>query len=332
MVPGAILHSATPDLKKVDDMNDRLLLTPEVADALSDNRPVVALESSIVAQGLPEPDNLIVGRAMQDAVRDQGAVPAMTAVLGGRLRVGLSDDDMARLANAPDGRKCGGRDLGAVLALGLPGATTVSATVAIAAAAGIAVFGTGGIGGVHRQPDGAGGPARADISADLLAMSRAPVAVVSSGAKSLLDLPTTLEMLEALGVPVLGFACDQFPAFYSAESALPVSHRFDDLGQLAAALTHHWALPHSGGALVCNPPPAKLAMAGDEVEVLVQGANKAAEAAGITGAALTPFVLAHMRTASQDRTLHLNGALAIANAALAARLALALKAGLETAH
>ena len=141
MAPGAILHSATPDLKKVDDMNDRLLLTPEVVDALSDNRPVVALESSIVAQGLPEPDNLIVGRAMQDAVRDQGAVPAMTAVLGGRLRVGLSDADMARLANAPDGRKCGGRDLGAVLALGLPGATTVSATVAIAAAA--------GIGGVH---------------------------------------------------------------------------------------------------------------------------------------------------------------------------------------
>lgn len=320
-----------------DRMSDRLLLSPEVADAVAENRPLVALESSIVAQGLPEPHNLIVGRAMQDAVREQGAIPAMTAVLDGRLRVGLSMDEMARLAAAPDVRKCGGRDLGPALALGLPGATTVSATVQIAAAVRIQVFGTGGIGGVHRQLDNVGGqapmparmPARMDVSADLLAMSRAPVAVVSSGAKSLLDLPTTLEVLDSLGVPVLGFGCDQFPAFYTADSAWPVGYRFDDMAQLAAALNNHWSLPHAGGALVCNPPPADLAMGWDEVEALVQGANKAAGAAGISGAALTPFVLAHMRTASQDRTLHLNAALAIANAALAAKLAIELKGELN---
>jgi pseudouridine-5'-phosphate glycosidase len=220
-------------------MSKNLLLADEVASALAEHRAVVALESSIVAQGLPEPENLQVGQAMQAAVRQQGAIPAMTAVLDGRLRVGLSLDDMARLAASPDGRKCGARDLGPALALGLPGATTVSATVSIAAAAGIAVFGTGGIGGVHRAvPDAADtlGAARADISADLLAMSRAPVAVVSSGAKSLLDLPTTLETLEALGVPVLGFGCDLFPAFYSADSGLEVSYRFDDLPLLAEAL------------------------------------------------------------------------------------------------
>lgn len=312
-------------------MNDRLVLAPEVADALADRRPVVALESSIVAQGLPEPDNLIVGRAMGDAVREQGAVPAMTAVLDGKLCVGLSVEEMTRLAAAPDVRKCGARDLGPAMALGLPGATTVSATVQMAAAAGIQVFGTGGIGGVHRVlsgPNGllGGAPASGwvDMSADLLAMSRAPVAVVSSGAKSLLDLPTTLEVLEALGVPVLGYGCDQFPAFYTADSGLAVSYRFDRLDDLAAALQNHWSLPHTGGALVCNPPPANLAMAAGEVEDLVSGANDAAAAAGISGARLTPFVLSHMRQASDDQTLHLNSALAVANAALAGQLAVHL--------
>ena len=307
-------------------MNENLLLTAEVADALAENRAVVALESSIVAQGLPAPDNIIVGQAMQDAVREQGAVPAMTALLDGRLRIGLTADEMARLAAAPDVRKCGGRDLGPAMALGLTGATTVSATVQLAAAAKIAVFGTGGIGGVHRIPAGNAAPARVDISADLLAMSRAAVAVVSSGAKSLLDLPTALETLEALGVPVLGFGCDRFPAFYTAESDLSVTYRFDDLDQLADALRKHWSLPNAGGALVCNPPPADLAMAADEVETLVQGANAAAAAAGISGAPLTPFVLSHMRQASQDQTLRLNGALAIANAALAGQLAVQLAA------
>jgi len=309
-------------------MDKTLLLSAEVADALADKRAVVALESSIVAQGLPEPDNLRVGHAMQDAVRQHGAVPAMTAVLDGRLRVGLDGDAMARLAASPDGRKCGARDLGPALALGLAGATTVSATVTIAAAAAIAVFGTGGIGGVHRtMPEtnpGSGVSPKADISADLLAMSRAQVAVVSSGAKSLLDLPTTLEMLEALGVPVLGFGCDRFPAFYTAESDLAVTYRFDDMALLAAALQAHWNLPHTGGALICNPPPEDVAMAADEVEALVQGATKAAHAARVSGGELTPFILSHMRQASNDQTLRVNGALAIANAGLAAQIAVSL--------
>ncbi|MBT3330540.1 MAG: pseudouridine-5'-phosphate glycosidase [Rhodospirillaceae bacterium] len=310
-------------------MDEPLLLAAEVADALAENRPIVALESSIVAQGLPEPDNLRVGQGMQDAVRQHGAVPAMTAVLDGRVRVGLSVDDMTRLAAHPDGRKCGARDLGPALALGLAGATTVSATVTIAAAAGIAVFGTGGIGGVHRMAPGSGTSPKADISADLLAMSRVRVAVVSSGAKSLLDLPTTLETLEALGVPVLGFGCDRFPAFYTAESDLNVTYRFDDMAMLAAALRGHWALPHTGGALVCNPPPEEVAMAADEVEALVLDATAAAHAAGISGGELTPFVLSHMRRASGDQTLRVNAALAIANAGLAGKLAASLAISLK---
>jgi len=303
-------------------MSEKLLLADEVAQALANDHAVVALESSIVAQGLPEPDNLEVGQAMQAVVRQQGAIPAMTAVLDGYLRVGLTLDEMTRLAAASDCCKCGARDLGPALALGLPGATTVSATVAIAAAAGIQVFGTGGIGGVHRMTPGSA--ARADISADLLAMSRAPVAVVSSGAKSLLDLPTTLETLEALGIPVLGFGCDQFPAFYAADSGLDVSYRFDDLALLAGALRSHWSLPNAGGALVCNPPPEDTAMAADEVEALVQDATAAAGTAGVAGAALTPFILAHMREASGSRTLRVNAALAVANGVLAGRLAVEL--------
>lgn len=304
-------------------MSENLLLADEVAHALANEHAVVALESSIVAQGLPAPENLEVGQAMQTAVRQQGAIPAMTAVLDGRLRVGLSLDDMARLAASPEGRKCGARDLGSALALGLPGATTVSATVAIAAAAGIRVFGTGGIGGVHRTTPGA--PAKTDISADLLAMSRAPVAVVSSGAKSLLDLPTTLEALEALCVPVLGYGCDQFPAFYTADSGLEVSYRFDDLALLAEALRAHWSLPGSGGVLVCNPPPRETAMGREEVEALVRDAASAANAAGISGGALTPFILSHMRDASSGQTLRVNAALAVANAGLAGRLAVELE-------
>jgi len=311
-------------------MDEKLLLAAEVAAALAENRPVVALESSIVAQGLPEPENLRVGQAMQDAVRQHGAIPAMTAVLDGRLCVGLGPDDMARLAAAADGRKCGARDLGPAMALGLPGATTVSATVRIAAAAGIPVFGTGGIGGVHRMTAGSAITSRLDVSADLLAMSQAPVAVVSSGAKSLLDLPSTLETLEALGVPVLGYRCDQFPAFYSAESGLSVTFRFDDLALLSAALRAHWSLPGAGGVLVCNPPPPDLAMSGDAVEALVQDAVRAAGTAGITGGALTPFILSHMRQASGGQTLRVNAALAIANAALAGQLAVSLAASLST--
>jgi pseudouridylate synthase len=305
-------------------MDEKLLLAEDVATALAENRPVVALESSIVAQGLPEPDNLRVGQAMQDAVRQQGATPAMTAVLDGRLRVGLKPEDMARLAAAADGRKCGARDLGPAMALGLPGATTVSATVRIAAAAGISVFGTGGIGGVHRMTTAATATGRIDVSADLLAMSQAPVAVVSSGAKSLLDLPTTLESLEALGVPVLGYRCDQFPAFYTADSDLSVSHRFDDLALLAEALRAHWSLPGAGGALICNPPPSDVAMKSSEVEALVQAAVNAAANVGISGGALTPFILSHMRQASGGQTLRVNAALAIANAALAGQLAVCL--------
>ncbi|MDP6345499.1 MAG: pseudouridine-5'-phosphate glycosidase [Alphaproteobacteria bacterium] len=304
-------------------MNELFQVAPDVASALAEGRPVVALESSIIAQGLPHPDNLTVAAAMHRAVRERAAVPAMTAVVDGRIRVGLDEDGIARLVH-PDCWKCGARDLGPAVAAGVVGATTVSAALRISAALGIRIFATGGIGGLHRADRAPGVLGRLDISADLMELARAPVAVVSSGAKSLLDLANTLEILEALGVPVFGYRCLEFPAFYTAKSGLPVMRRFDEPQVLAGALAAHWSLPGAGGALICNPPPAHEAMPADEVEALVVAALKAADAAEVSGGALTPFVLSHMATASAGRTLAVNSALAIANADLGGEIADAL--------
>ena len=294
------------------------LLAPaaEVAAALAAGRPVVALESSIVAHGLPAPDNLAVGRAMLAAVRAGGAVPAMVAVLDGAVRIGLDDAQLERLAR--DGAaKCSTRDLGILVATGAAGGTTVAATARVAAALGIRVFATGGIGGVHPG-------ARLDVSADLLELSRSPVAVVSSGAKSILDLPATLEVLEALGVPVIGHGTAAFPAFHAADSGLPLKHRIDDPVRLAAALRAHWSMPGAGGVLVCHPPPAGDALPLDEVNRLVGLALAEAEAAAIAGDAVTPYVLGALARLSGGATLRVNRALAVANAAAGARLAVAL--------
>jgi len=303
-------------------MQDFLVPAPEVADALAAGRPVVAMESSLIAQGLPQPHGVETARAAAAAIRREGALPATVAVLDGVIRVGLDGDQLARLAAGP-ALKSGARDLPLAVATGADAGTTVSATVRVAAALGIRLFATGGIGGVHRRLDPAVA-APADVSADLPELARGQVAVVATGAKSILDLPATLELLETLGVPVIGYATDRFPAFYAADSGLPVPHRLDDAAACARFLQVHWSLAGAGGALICQPPPAASAMAADEMAALVDRALADAAAEGVSGQQVTPFLLARMRELSGNRTLTVNMDLVVENAALAARLAVAL--------
>ena len=286
--------------------NGSIEVSQEVRAALDGGRPVVALESSIVAQGFPQPQNREVGLGMLSAVRDGGAVPAMTAVIDGRIKLGLDDAGLDRLA-FEHSIKCSARDLGPAMASGATGATTVAATLRIAATAGVRVFATGGIGGVH---PGAGG---SDISADLPELGRCPVAVVCSGAKSVLDLPATLERLETEGVPVIGVGCDELPAFHTRSSGLALKYRMDDMGELARAAAAHWSLPGADAALDR-----------EELDGLVADALAEASRAGIRGDAVTPYVLAALNRLSDGRTLNVNHALAVSNAALGARLAVAM--------
>jgi pseudouridine-5'-phosphate glycosidase len=297
-----------------------LTLSDEVRAAVAAARPVVALESTLIAHGLPWPDNLQTARAAEAAVRAAGAVPATVAVWHGAPTVGLTDDQLAELARAGGVLKASRRDLGAAVGLGKLAATTVSATMALAAAAGVRVFATGGIGGAHRDAD------PFDISADLAELARTPVLVVCAGAKSILHLPRTLEVLETLGVPVLGHRADAFPAFYVAGSDLPVSCRVESAAEAAAVFAAHVRMG-GGGAVLARPCPADVAVPADEFRGWLAAAEAAARAAGVTGAAVTPFLLARLAEQSGGRTLAANRALILANAALAAEVAVALAAG-----
>ena len=300
---------------------DAIELADEVAAALAAGRAVVALESTLVAHGLPWPDNLEVGRALEAEVRAGGAVPATIAVVGGRARVGLDGGTLERLASG-GGRfaKAGAADLAVHLARGGDAATTVSATAFLAARAGIRVLATGGIGGVHRGDAG-------DVSADLDTLARTPIAVVSAGAKAILDLARTAEALESLGVLVIGFATDELPAFWSRSSGLPLEHRVDDVGELAAIVGRRLALGQAG-VVVANPIAAADEIPADTIERAVQAALAAAAAAGVGGKRLTPFLLAELARVTGGATVRANRALAAGNARLAAGLAGALAAGL----
>jgi pseudouridine-5'-phosphate glycosidase len=280
---------------------------------------VVALESTLIAQGLPWPQNLETARAAEEAVRSAGAVPATIAILQGRVVVGVGDAALEYLARASGIRKASSRDLGPCLATRADAATTVSATMRIAHLSGIRVFATGGIGGVHPRTPGA----PLDVSADLIELSRTPVAVVCAGAKSILDLPATLEVLETLGVPVLGYRSDRFAAFYVQASELPVSARLDTTADLAAACTAHWALS-GAGLLVAQPlqPPHDLPR--EEFDRIWQKADSIARLQGVNGPALTPFLLGRIAEISDGRTLRANHELIVANARLAGELAVAL--------
>ncbi len=292
-------------------------LHADVALALHEGRPVVALESTVITHGLPQPLNLELARRMEAEVRSAGAQPATIAVVNGQVRVGLTQDELERLALAPDVRKVSRRDLGAVISRGEWGGTTVAATMLAAHAAGIRVFATGGIGGVHRG--GAG-----DVSADLPELARTPVAVVCAGAKAILDLPRTLEWLETAGVPVIGWNTDEFPAFFSRSSGLPVSIRVDRPQGAADILRAHWAIADAGGALVCVPCPEEFAVPASQVEPKLQQALAQAEAGHVFGKDLTPFLLSRLAELTGGETLRANLALLRQNARVAAEIALAL--------
>lgn len=293
----------------------RIHLSPEVSAALADRRPVVALESTLIAHGLPRPVNLDVARESEAAVRSVGAVPATVAVWKGVPTVGLSDDQLAELAATDGVLKASRRDLGAAVGLGKTAATTVSATMTLAHAVGVRVFATGGIGGAHRPP-----APEWDISADLTELARTPVLVVSAGAKSILDLPRTLEVLETYGVPVIGFRTDVFPEFYSRGGSLPVTVRVDTPVDAAKVFAAHVALG-GGGAILANPLPEVHAIPAEELAEAMRMANEAADVAGISGAKLTPFLLAKLAELTGGRTLAANRTLIVHNARLAAEVA-----------
>ncbi len=299
----------------------KIEFSPDVAEARKSGQAIVALESTIISHGFPHPENLAVAAEMEETVRQQGAVPATIALIDGNIKCGLTESEVHRLATDAGVRKCSVRDMAVIMAEQGMGSTTVAATAFIAAKAGIQVFATGGIGGVHRREEGGDGY---DISSDLLELSRTNIIVVSAGAKSLLDLPATLEVLETYSVAVVGYETNEFPAFHTRSSGLKLPHRADSLDQLTAIGRSHFELDGEAGMLVCNPVPEEAAMKVDEIESLITQARAEAISEGIKGAAVTPYILAALNRLSDGRTSEVNKALALNNADLAARLAVRL--------
>ncbi len=287
----------------------------EVADALAQHRPVVALESTILAHGMPYPRNLETARALEADVRSAGAVPATIAVLDGTIHVGLDDAQLERVATAQDVLKLSRADLAYAIAAKRNGATTVAATMLCAHRAGIAVFATGGIGGVHR-----GAEESMDVSADLTELSRTPVIVVCAGVKAILDLPKTLEVLETLGVPTIVYGSDEFPAFWSRSSGLPAPLRLDDVASIAATFNSARELGMESGMLVANPIAAQAAIPSELMSRIIDSAVAVARSEGITGKALTPWLLGRIFHLTQGRSLEANIALVRSNARLAAQI------------
>lgn len=294
----------------------RPALSPVVAEALARGQPVVALESTIITHGMPWPRNVETARTVETAIRDEGAVPATIAVLEGVLRVGLSETELDALARASDVAKLSRADLAVCIARGGTGATTVAATMIAAHLAGIAVFATGGIGGVHQ-----GAETSFDISADLQELAATPVTVVAAGAKAILDLPKTLEVLETLGVPVIAVGQDAFPAFWSRDAGLRAPLRLDTAREIAAAHATRTALAVPGGQLVANPIPAEHEIAAAVLAPLIVQSAKEAKEAGITGKAVTPFLLERIFQMTGGASLEANIALVLNNARLGARIA-----------
>ncbi len=309
-------------------MNGALLReSTAVRTARASGRPVVLLESSVLAQGLPIPANREAADRMVAAVRGAGAEPAISAVVRGRPALGLEDDELERFLARDGVRKVSARDLAAAMLDRADGATTVAASLALGRLAGVPVFATGGIGGVHRDlpgTPGAGAPTAGgvrDESADLLELARAPMVVVCAGAKSILDLPATLERLETLGVPVVGYRTRRLPGFFTADAGLPVPHTVERAGDVAALWRHQQALGRSEAVLVVQPPPADAALPAAVVDGAVAEALAAAGRDGVSGAAVTPYLLGAVERATGGRSLAANLALLEANARLAAEIA-----------
>jgi len=296
-----------------------LTFAPEVAEARAAGRPLVALESTIITHGMPYPQNLATARQVEARVRAAGAVPATIAVMDGQIRIGLDPDRLEALARSPDARKLSRADLAHCLTSGETGATTVAATMICAHLAGIAVFATGGIGGVHR-----GAESTMDISADLQELARTPVTVVAAGAKAILDLPRTLEVLETLGVPVIAVGQDALPAFWSRDAGLRAPLRLDTAEGIASHHRLRAALGLAGGQLIANPIPEADEIPSETLAPVIAAALAEAARQGITGKAVTPFLLGRVLEATQGRSLQANIALVLNNARLAAEIAVAL--------
>lgn len=290
-------------------------IRPEIAGSLRDGRGVVALESTLIAQGLPWPINRETALASEGAVRAEGAVPATIAILDGKPTIGLTPDEITQLAREANVRKASRRDLASAIAQEATAATTVAGTMTLAHKAGIRVFATGGIGGVHP-----GEGISWDVSADLHELARTPMIVVCAGAKSILDLPATLEVLETLSVPVIGFGVDEFPAFYVRSSGLPVSARADTPQEVADLAHIHWDLG-GGGVLVVQPVAEELSLDSSIFQTALQEAQNRAKHARVHGPALTPFLLAQLAEITGGQTLRANQALIVANAGLAGKIA-----------
>jgi pseudouridine-5'-phosphate glycosidase len=302
-------------------MHQYLLFSPEVAAARTAGKPVVALESTIISHGMPYPQNVQTARAVEQVIRDAGAVPATIAIMAGKICVGLADAQLDMLGASPDAMKVSRRDLPYVLAQGKLGATTVAATMICAQLAGIEVFVTGGIGGVHR-----GASTSFDISADLQELAHTNVAVVCAGVKSILDIGLTLEYLETYGVPVVSVGQDGFPAFFTRESGFKADFRIDSPLDQASFIRTKWALGLEGGVVVANPVPPESAMPKEEIDRITEQALLEAGQQGVSGKAITPFLLARIKELTGGRSLATNIALVKHNALAGARLAVALHA------
>lgn len=301
-------------------MQNYLVFSKEVAQAKADGKAIVALESTIISHGMPYPQNVQTAREVEQLIRDNGAVPATIAIIGGKICVGLSDAELEQLASAPEVMKVSRRDLPYVLSTGKLGATTVAATMICAELAGIAVFVTGGIGGVHR-----GAETSFDISADLQELAQTSVAVVCAGAKSILDLGLTLEYLETHGVPVVSVGQAEFPAFFTRGSGFKADFQLDTATGQADFIRCKWALGLRGGVVIANPVPEAYAMPKAEIDSITEQALQEADAQGINGKAVTPFLLNRIKQLTDGRSLVTNIALVKNNAIVGAALALALK-------
>ncbi len=299
--------------------NPDTVASQEVAAAIAEHRPVVALETTLVTHGLPQPDGVRVALALEEAVRKRGAIPATIGIVAGKICVGMDRAELENLAATKGVVKLNLSNFAAQLASGASGSTTVAATMFVADRVGIPVFATGGIGGVHRGSTESG-----DTSADLIALSRYKVAVVCAGAKAILDLPKTVEMLETLGVPVLGYGTDEFPAFYMRQSGLRVDRRCDDVKSLAAAVRAHFDLGFGTGVVVGNPIPAADELPHEIYERAVTAALNEAKSQGVKGRDVTPFLLERMRQLTEGRSVTVNESLLVNNALVAADLAVEL--------
>ena len=302
----------------LDQLPDRVRIHPEVADALRSGGPVVALESTIISHGLPRPTNVDIARQIEAAVRGAGAVPATIAIVGGTVRVGLDAEALAVVAGSDEVVKASVRDVAVVGARGGHGATTVASTSELAHLVGIDVFATGGLGGVHR-----GASETFDESADLITLAGTPITVVAAGVKSILDMAATLERLETLNVTVVGYGTDRFPGFYLADSGHPVPHRVDAPHEVAAIMGARRDLAASAALLVANPLPVERQVDPALHDRVLQEGLAAADAAGVRGKDVTPFLLAHFHEASDGESLRANTEIILANARLAAEIAVA---------